>query len=340
MAAAAPSTKPMAPVGSPVITYDSLDFDGCVNNDENPLLENAHLISWIAEAGGYVMCGSARQAPEVDSLNNERHHNGCAYDVIELFAVVTGVEPIKTLLADIDNDCDPGTAWRTKDRSLLCFIDQYKLRLLYVQIHMAFAHHQEHHGGAPMRFRFVDDRRDILNALSRFFSSEAGRKLVPEGVVIELWHHGDDTVPRAAHFEFYDRMDLVAELSSGTGKFNPNYGKDSLGIFAACGVPMPTDLHATLVPEDFDEERFNAYCRGEIPEITIDGVCALVDAAYAVSVPAAIASATSAEQVGAVAAPAGVEGVISQSPPSAALALGAVGALDPDEAFAALNADA
>lgn len=176
--------------------------------------------------------GSNRQSIELDLINRRNPktlYKDSAFDTLESVANLWDLEPDNFLMNDlVESFGDPNwkdgqtfTQAKTDQRyqrnesknadakvSDILLEDPSKIFLVYTHIQKAALKYPDQ----PITLHFVDDRKDILEALQHFFSSNP--KLIPKGVELRLGH--------------YDPPSNIHEIKNpiaiaGEGQRNPHY---------------------------------------------------------------------------------------------------------------------
>jgi len=216
----------------------SIDFDGCINNEKFKSKQlsivdaNWRLIRRI-NASTYdpefkflsIMNGSNRQSPDINSMN--KYLEG--WSVFEQLPQLVNAIPLAhldtLLLPDALCNLNSGETWRraVSDNPNLeapgCLMETNKIMLLYFQIQHAAKQHLKKDG--QLEFNFVDDRKDILAALTIYFSMHSG--LIPQGVTLVLNHYDGQS---------FERMKAI----KGSGVIDHGFRKSVLA-YAKCLDP-------------------------------------------------------------------------------------------------------
>lgn len=221
-----------------IIRVFSFDFDGSLfhkayraaQNKDVVKLNQKLLDALKAEASLYstifTLIGSNRQSQPIDAA----HHYtssfvfvGSCFPAIKRISDYLNTKLVPFLLADLYGNLVSGTSYRRAMENLEkpdlkiehqnCTIDEYKITLLYAQIHhMAYmmAKLPKPQSNAEIVFDFYDDREDILNELGNFFNQH--QMLLPNNVTLRLHQYAGE---------------LASPLHKikGSGFIDTNYGQ-------------------------------------------------------------------------------------------------------------------
>lgn len=152
-----------------------------------------------------IMNGSNRQCKTIDD-NNGRRYPSAISSVFDALPMITNKIPNGVLdhflLSDVFCNIPEGESWRIhRDRQWNgpipgCPLEERKILLLYAQMHHAALMSRQRNLNAnaeatQLTFCFVDDRKDILDALFNYFSKN---NLVPHNMKLVLHHYDGEQV--------------------------------------------------------------------------------------------------------------------------------------------------
>lgn len=136
-----------------------------------------------------LLNGSNRQSVDIDK-RNAGFLGISAFHVLPHFANVLGAAFDAALLPDGIHNVAAGETWSRRTNpsaeQLNCPYEEHKILLLYFQMH----HLATTYPGKKTVFNFVDDRKDILNALSVYF--ERNRLLIPDTISLNLSFYNEE----------------------------------------------------------------------------------------------------------------------------------------------------
>lgn len=216
----------------------SFDFDGSLfhkvfaaaQNKDVVLLNQILLNALRAEANLYsktfALIGSNRQSKSLDFAHHYTNlfaFIGSCFPAIKRIADDLEAEFVPFLLADLYGNLEPGTSYlramehlekpALKIEHQECTIDEYKVTLLYAQIHhMAYkiAQLPKPQSNEDIVFDFYDDREEILSELANFFNQH--QILLPSNVTLRLHQYAGEPA-KCLH------------KIKGTGFIDTNYGQ-------------------------------------------------------------------------------------------------------------------
>lgn len=224
----------------------SLDFDGCLfnkayrtnrlNNEKNPvILSNKQFLKHLKQENSkfdevVVFVGSNRQAYRYDCQNSNKNKTESAFTAIKSIKKYLHAKLDKFLLADLENDSVPGTAFNAaisasdddpfEDHHHWLF-DVDKLALLYAQLHKAASDDP-----SETVFDFYDDKglvngepTDILSALREFFIEYP--MMIPRNTTLRLNHYDGDKITNVATIvgegdidhDYYNTLHLMEKIA-------------------------------------------------------------------------------------------------------------------------------
>lgn len=224
----------------------SLDFDGCLfnkayrtnrlNNENNPvILSNKRFLKCLKRENKeydevVVFVGSNRQAYRYDCQNSKKNNTESAFTAIKSIKKYLHAKLDKFLLADLENDSEPGTSFNAAINAFdddpfedhhhwLFEVD--KLSLLYAQLHKAASDDP-----SETVFDFYDDKglvngepTEILGALREFFIEYP--MMIPRNTTLRLNHYAGDKVTNVATIagegdidhDYYNTLHLMEKIA-------------------------------------------------------------------------------------------------------------------------------
>ena len=258
----------------PVIRGLSFDFDGSLSLEgERAILEaNQEFLDSIKAnndlyAQTHVFIGSNRQSESDDSGNGCRNKNGSCYPHIKAVSDYLEANFDPFLLADLYNNLPAGEAYQKacsllneshdydddtfhKKEHLNWLHDESKLSILIAQIHKLASEHPDD----EIEFYFFDDKKEILDGLSAFFSKEENLKFLPKNLI--NFYLTPYPKIKSEDGESY----ISYEPIKGTGEIDPNYRQTVKNIAAAS---IESETYQAYYPVDEGGKSVKSYAEAE-----------------------------------------------------------------------------
>lgn len=227
----------------------SLDCDGCIFNNDYRELFRAGITNAVTDANieflerlknenaqydsVTLFVGSNRQSYETDRSNSIRNKTESAFIAIKKIKKYLGVKLDKFLLADLDNDSEPGTSFNAAYNSTSeepyedhhrWLFDEDKLALLYGQMHKAASEDE-----TETFFDFYDDLglvdgkpSAILETLRDYFTKYP--MLIPHNTTLRLNHYNGGEVTEiisikgtgAIDYDYYKTLHRMEQIARKT----------------------------------------------------------------------------------------------------------------------------